>query len=127
MSHSSFDHQLALLESQLQELGRSLLDGNPVVLQGASTKLQQLAVDLIQMADEFGRARLSGVPDLARRIRALSGGLATVRESLLRRAAYVDHALALVVPATQQKSTYAGVKTYGSPIRQSGAFSVLAA
>jgi len=126
MSHSSFDHQLDLLEFQLQELGASLIDGNPALLQAASTKLQQLAVDLIQMADEFGLPQLRA-PGLARRIRALSSGLASVRENLLRQSAYVDHALALVVPATQQKSTYAGARTYGSPIRQSGAFSVLAA
>jgi hypothetical protein len=126
MTHFSFDQQLDLLESQLQELGGSLIAGDSALLQAASTKLQQLAVDLIQMADAPGRTQLRR-PDSARRIRALSAGVATVRENLLRQSAYVDHALALVVPATQQKSTYAGTRTYGGPIRQSGAFSVLSA
>lgn len=126
MTHFSFDHQLDLLESQLQELGSSLIASDAALLQTASTKLQQLAVDLIQMADAMGRTQLRS-PDFARRIRSLSAGVASVRENLLRQSAYVDHALALVVPATQQTSTYAGTRTYGGPIRQSGAFSVLSA
>lgn len=126
MTHTTFDQQLDLLESQLRELASSLIDGNPALLQLASAKLQQFAVDLIQMADEYGRAQLR-TPALARRTRALSVGLSTVRENLMRQSAYVDHALALVVPATRQKSTYAGSQTYGSPVRQSGAFSVLSA
>ena len=126
MTHFSFAHQLDLLESQFQELSDILIAGDPALLQAASTKLQQLAVDLIQMADVMGRTQLRN-PDSARRIRALSADVASVRENLLRQSAFVDHALALVLPATQQKSTYAGTRTYGSPVRQSGTFSVLSA
>ncbi len=126
MSHSTLDIQLDLLEAQIQELGGSLIAGNPELFQTAGARFQQLAVELIQMADQVGRVQLNS-PSRARRIRALSSGLGALRENLLRQSAYVDHALAVVVPATQQKATYAGTRAYGSPIRQSGAFSVLSA
>lgn len=126
MSHVSFDHQLDMLESQLKELGAILVDGSPDQLHMASTRIQQLAVDLIQMADAVGRAELSA-PVFSRRIRALSNGLTTVRENFLRQSAYVDHALALLVPETSQMATYPGARAYGGPVRQSGAFSVLSA
>ena len=126
MSNISIDSQLDLLDAQIKELGTSLIDGTPELLQAASAKFQQLAVELIQMADEVGRGQLN-IPQRARRIRALNSALTTVREGLLRQAAYADHALAQVVPATQHKATYAGARAYGGPIRQSGAFSVLSA
>lgn len=126
MSHPTLDSQLDLLEAQFQELGGSLIAGNPELLQAAGARFQQLTVELIQMADQVGRIQLDS-PSRARRIRALSSGLGILRENLLRQSAYVDHALAVVVPATQQKATYAGSRAYGSPIRQSGAFSVLSA
>ncbi len=126
MSNISIDSQLDFLDAQIKELGASLIDGNPELLQAASAKFQQMAVELIQMADEVGRSQLNR-PGRARRIRMLSSSLATVREGLLRQSAYVDHALSLVVPATRHTATYAGARTYGGPIRQSGAFSVLSA
>ena len=126
MSHVSFSHQLDMLESQLNELGASLVGGKPDQLHIASTKIQQLAVDLIQMADAVGRAQLR-TPVFLRRVRALSNGLTTVRESLLRQSAYVDHALALLVSEARQKAIYPGARTYGGTVRRSGAFSVLSA
>lgn len=126
MSHFSIHHQLDMLESQLRELAASLVGGNPDQLQHASAKIQQLAVELIQMADVAGRAQLR-TPVFSRRVRALSIGLTTVRENLLRQSAYVDHALTLVVPQTREKATYPGARAYGGPVRQSGAFSVLSA
>ena len=126
MSHVSFSHQLDMLEGQLNELIASLVGGKPDQLHITSTKIQQLAVDLIQMADMVGRSQLR-TPVFSRRIRALSNSLTTVRESLLRQSAYVDHALELLVPEIRQRATYPGARAYGGPVRQSGAFSVLSA
>ena len=126
MSNISIDSQLDLLDAQIKELGTSLIDGTPELLQAASAKFQQLTVELIQMADEVGRGQLN-IPQRARRLRALNSALTTVREGLLRQAAFTDHALAQVVPVTQNKATYANARSYGGPIRQSGAISVLSA
>jgi hypothetical protein len=126
MLHISIDDQLDLLEERFQALASSLIDGNPEVLQSASASLQILAVELVQMLNADGRGQL-GASGRSRRVRALAGGLATVRENLFRQSAYVDRALELIVPATQQKSTYSGSRAYGGPVRQSGAFAVLSA
>ena len=126
MSHTSIDFQLDLLEERLNTLSGTLIDGSAETLQVTSASLQLLAVELVHMLQTGGQTQL-GQTALTRKIRALSGGLAVVRENLLRQSAYVDRALELIVPAAQQKSTYAGSRTYGGPIRQSGAFTVLAA
>jgi hypothetical protein len=126
MLHISLDDQLDLLEERFEALAGTLIDGNPDGVQSASASLQLLAVELVQMLDANGRAQLR-VPGRSHRIRALASGLATVRENLFRQSAYVDRALELIVPATQQKSTYSGNRAYGGPVRQSGAFKVLSA
>lgn len=127
MTSSSLDTQLDLLENQLRELSASLVEGNAPGLQDASMRLQPLAVELVRLADATGRQALGQQGRLAR-LRKLSATLGMVRENLARQAAYVDQALALVVPGAQQKATYAGSnRGYGSPVRQSGAFSVLSA
>jgi hypothetical protein len=127
MSSSSLDIQLDLLESQLHELRASLVEGNAPGLQDASMRLQPLVVELVRLADAVGRQAL-GQQGRLTRLRKLSAVLGMVRENMARQAAYVDQALALVVPGAQQKSTYAGTnRGYGSPVRQSGAFSVLSA
>lgn len=124
---SSLDIQLDLLEGQLRELSASLVDGNAQSLQEASMRLQPMAVELVRVADAVGRQALGQQGRLVR-LRRLSAGLGMVRDNMARQAAYVDHALALVVPGAQQNSTYAGSsRGYGSPVRQSGAFSVLSA
>lgn len=127
MSHSSLDLQLDLLDSQIRELSASLVEDNASGLQEAGMRLQPLAVELVRLADAAGRHAL-GLQGRLIRLRHLSARLGMVRENLARRVAYVDHALTLVVPGTQQKSTYFGsIRGYGSPVRQSGAFSVLSA
>ncbi len=126
MSHKSLDSQLDLLEAHFKDVAASLIDGSPATVQANAEALQRLAVELIQMADNVGRVQLAS-PHRMRRIKALAGGIATLRESLLRQLAYFDRALEVVVPATREKATYAGSAAYGAPGRQSGAFKVLAA
>ncbi len=125
MSVITLDNQLDLLELQFKEVASALVDGNPDAVQSAGARLQQLAVGLVQMADEVGRNRLAA-PLRTQRIKALAKGLPALRENLLRRAAYVDRALEIVVPTAPQ-STYVGRNTYGSAVRQSGTFNVLSA
>jgi len=126
MPHTSIDFHLDILEERFNVLSAALIDGSAETLQSASASLQLLAVELVQILDVQGRTQIDDSAR-SRRIRSLSFGLSVVRENLLRRSAYVERALELIVPATHQKSTYAGRRTFGGPILQSGAFSVLAA
>jgi hypothetical protein len=126
MPSSQLDTQLDLLESQFNALAASLMDGRPDAFLSGGASLQRLAVEMAQMVNGLGQAELKTSRRM-QRIRVLAGGIANLRESLLRHMAYVDRALEIVVPATRDKATYAGGGAYGQPVRQSGAFSVLAA
>ena len=126
MLSSALDAHLDRLESELKALAVCLIDSQPEGLVAASATLQRLSVELAKMAGGVGQMRLRSSPQLPR-IKTLAAGIANVRESLLRQMAYVGRALEIVVPATRDKSTYAGGGVYGQPVQQSGAFSVLSA
>lgn len=121
MSPSVLDQQLDQLEYACNAASLALSEGDPAAVQAASSTLQHLAVEVLHLVNSAGRSTQS--PELAiLRIRALSNALPALRENLLRRAAYVDQALALVIPSTQ-KATYAksgGI--YGAAAPQSGTF-----
>ena len=126
MPSSHLDTQLDLLESQFSALATSLMDGRSDAFLFCGAGLQRLAVEMAQMVNTSGYAEFK-TPRRMQRIQTLASGMANLRESLLRHMAYVDRALEIVVPATRNKATYAGTGAYGQPVRQSGAFSVLAA
>lgn len=116
-----------MLESQLHAVKRSLLGNSPDAVQASGATLQRLAVEFVQFVDAVGRAQLA-TPLRMRRIKALSDGLASLRENLLRQAAYVDRALAIVMPGAREKPTYTGAAgAYGGAPRRSGNFSGFAA
>jgi hypothetical protein len=123
MSFTSLEQQFDSIEQQFNALSLALIAGDPDIVHAASAQLQLLAVDLVQMLDQVGRDYLSP-PPLALRIKALAEGLPVLRECLLRRAVYVERALQLVVPATQQTTYAAQAGPYGHGVRQSGAFKV---
>ena len=125
MSHTTFDEQLERLESQLQALSDSLTVGDLVLLQDASTKFQLLTVELLQMAKDAQRTMAP--TNFFGRISALSSGMATFRENLFRRRAYIDCALGVLIPTTGEKSTYAGSRVYGGPACRSGSFTAFSA
>jgi hypothetical protein len=126
MLGTTLDAHLDLLEFEFKALSACLIDSQPDALIAASATLQRLVVEFSKMADGLGQMRLKSSPQLLR-IKALAAGIANVRESLLRQMAFVGRALEIVVPATRDKSTYAGGGVYGQPVQQSGAFSVLSA
>ena len=126
MSQITFDNQLNLLESQLHELTASLIEGDPVLMQDASVQLQHLMVELLQLVKGSKRISPSIVAD-TRRMSTLANGMASFRENLLRRSAYVDNALGLLIPESKNKATYAGSRVYGSPATRSGTFNAFAA
>lgn len=126
MSQSTFDNQLNLLESQLQALTASLIDGDAVLLQNVSANFQNLTVELLHMVKESRRVSSGAVVD-ARRMAVLANGMAIFREHLLRRSAYVDTALGTLIPESKDKATYSGSRVYGSPAKRSGSFNAFSA
>jgi len=125
MSNISLDAQLDLIEQQFNEVSTALQDGNAQAVQSAAARLQQLAVDFTLIVEKMGRGRWA-TPQRALRIKGLAHTLPALRENLLRRSAYVDRALEMIIPATK-KTTYAGGSAYGDAMRQSGAFKFLSA
>lgn len=126
MSKNLLDTQLDCLEAQVSELSASLIGADPRAVQAGGIALQRLAVELVQMASGTGHDQLSSLRHV-QKTKALSVGIAALRETLLRRMSYVDRALEVVMPESRDKATYAGGSAYGRPVRQSGAFSVLSA
>jgi hypothetical protein len=125
MVQISLDNHIDVLEERFDLLAAAVVDGSPEVLQSVSADFQLLTVELLQMLNAGGRDQM-GISDSASRVRSLAAGLSTVREGLLRQAAYVDRALELIVPGMQKKATYPGSNNaYGAPALQSGAFAVL--
>jgi hypothetical protein len=121
MSPSVLEQQLDKLEYACNAATLALSEGDPAAVQAASATLQQLAVDVLQLVNSASRSTQN--PESAiLRIRALSNALPALRENLLRRSAYVDQALALVIPS-MQKTTYAkSAGIYGAAAPQSGTF-----
>lgn len=126
MTTATLDGQLDRIEQQFNELSALLLDGDPRGVEVASVALQQLAVELLQMADEAGRASLQSNARAAR-IKTLASVFPLLRSNLLRRSAFVDRALETIIPNAPQTSYAGQAKTYGASMRQSGAFKVLSA
>nr|WP_295775425.1 hypothetical protein [Rhodoferax sp.] len=122
----SFDTQIDLLEAQFQDVSTALMGGDPAAMQSSFAAFQRLTIELVQMADGVERNQLRS-PSRMRKIRALASGMVILRENLVCQSAYVERALEVLVPATRQKSTYAGSGVYGSSIRRSGEFAAFAA
>lgn len=124
---TALERQLGLIEAQFNAVSSALMAANPDDVHASSAQLQQLAVEFLQMVDEYGKNSLRA-PHLALRLQALAQGMPMVRENLLRRNAYVERALALLVPQAQAQATYADSNSpYGIGLRPSGQFKSFAA
>ena len=119
-------HTLDLVERQFDEVALLLIAGDAVSLEVASVTLKDLALELSRLVPKNARAKGPGKA-LCLRLRTLAFRGQVLRENLARRAAFVEHAVRVLVP-TAPKSTYSGGSTvYGRAIQQSGMFKVLAA
>ena len=130
MSLTTAEQQLNRLEAQFQAQGQAeFLEyyPDPEDLHSSSAALQQLAVEFLQLRNEGGFHSVNA-SQLELRLQGLAQGMLMVRESLLRRNAYVERALAVLVPQAQAKTTYSDSSApYGSAVRVSGQFKGLAA
>lgn len=131
MSSTHLEHYLDHVEQCFSEAAQALASGQPTEAASACEALQQIAIAFLQASDEAGRYTLA-TPALNKRIQALVLAFPQLQEALRRNAAYVERALATVVP-TEKPSTYAGNQglasagPYGSAMRQTGSFTYLAA
>jgi hypothetical protein len=126
MSQKSLSEFLDLVEQKFNEVSVFIASGEPEQLSAQCHVLQQLSVELMETLTrrEFSSQR---TPKVHLRLVSLAHGISQARAQMLRRAAYVDQALAIVVP-TESLSTYGKSSSpYGAVARQSGAFKVLAA
>jgi hypothetical protein len=125
MTALSVQSQIDRLEQQFKAVASLLVEDQPNAITSGCEAVQQLSVELVQTFDSL--PPLAVPAPILLRLKELSQGITVLRENLLRRAAYVDYALSVVVP-TSPKSTYgAATSPYGTLARQSGAFKVLAA
>jgi hypothetical protein len=125
MTALSLQNQIDRLEQQFKAVASLVADDQATALTSGCEALQQLSVELAQTFDSLPPLAVPG--PILLRLKELSQGITVLRENLLRRAAYVDYALSVVVPIAP-KATY-GTTTgpYGTLARQTGAFKVLAA
>ena len=124
MQNVSMGSQLNLVEEQLNEAMRCLNDGDGQALVEASASLQATAMVLMQLMHTHRRT--NSAQQFGVQIGQLAKRLITLRENLVRRSAYVDRALKVVLPTTDV-STYQSRGPYGSGLRSSGNMNVFSA
>ena len=120
----SIENQLVLVEQRLDDAVDCLNAGHAQALAQASEALQITAVDLVQM---MNRTRLGASgPEFNARMGQVAQRLISLRENLLRRSAYVDRALKVVLP-TVVETGYQPTRPYGSGPRASGTMTMVSA
>jgi hypothetical protein len=124
MQKTSIENQLVLAEQQLDAAVLSLQEGHGPALVQASERLKATAVGLVQLMNS---ARATSVKsEHAAKIGELAQRLISLRENLIRRSAYVERALKVVMPVVE-KTTYQTRGPYGSSLRSAGAMNVTSA
>ena len=123
-NQTSIENQLVLVEQQLDAAVDCLNAGHAQALAQASEALQVTAVNLVQM---MNRTRVGATgPEVNAKIGFLAQRLISLRENLLRRSAFVDRALKVVLP-TVGETTYQPTRPYGVGPRSSGTMTMLSA
>lgn len=95
---------LGAVELHLEAVSAAMASGEPAALASASVALRQAAVDLSALLQGVGAAYLKN-RNLKAQVKRLAGGIASQRESLLRRSALVEMTLKAVLPLNQS-ATY---------------------
>jgi hypothetical protein len=125
MTHPIWGHPLDLVEQQFNEVSAFVVEGNPDQIAVASAALQRILVDFVQLRESMG-PQVKVPPGITARLKALAEGTRVLRTQMHRQAALVEQTLKVVMPSGPE-ATYSDGGPYGSAMRQSGAFKVLAA
>lgn len=126
MVPAHIENALVEVELHFNDVSTALISGEPLALAAASAALRQASVEFSALLQRLSPQDLQA-GDFKLRLKKIAIGMASQRESLIRRSALVEMALNAIVPATQS-TTYARVAgPYGRAGRQSGAFKYLSA
>jgi hypothetical protein len=125
MTHPTWGTPLDLVEQQFNEASAFVAEGNPDQIVVASAALQRMLVDFVQLRETLG-PRVKVPPSVVARLQALAEGTRVLRTQMHRQAAMVEQSLKVIMPSGPE-ATYTGGSPYGSAMRQSGVFRVLAA
>lgn len=123
---SSIEAAFTEFEAHFEEVSQALISGEPMALVQASALLRQSALDFSGVMAQLNPTEQAD-PLLRSRLKLLARGLASRRESLIRRTAQVERALGSIVPSTRNTTYSQGSRPYAGTVRQTGAFKVLAA
>lgn len=126
MISAHLEEALAEVELHFSDVSAALVSGEPLALAAASAALRQAAMDFSALLQRLTPADLKS-KNLTSRLKNIAAGMATQRESLLRRTVLVERALHAIVPATQTATYAQATGPYGSLGKQTGAFKFLAA
>ncbi|OYU43191.1 MAG: hypothetical protein CFE44_19755 [Burkholderiales bacterium PBB4] len=117
MQNVSIETQLDIVETKLNDAMSCLTEGDAQALMDASASLQATAMTLVQLMHTH---RKSASPkQYGMQIGQLAQKLIELRENLVRRSAYVDRALQVVLP-TADLPSYQSRSPYGAAMRSSG-------
>jgi len=121
---------LCQVEQRVAALSQALVGGEPSDVEATSDQLRAVSLAFSEFFKGVSAAdRLN--PQLAQRLHRVSGLLASQRQGLARHAVTAQRALSILVPAATRASTYgpgqSGAGVYGGKVKQTGAFTVLAA
>ncbi|APW45600.1 hypothetical protein [Rhodoferax antarcticus] len=131
MASNPLQSSLEIVETHIHQISQQLLEPDSGELLQASTDLQAVVLELSRLVQRTP-AVFTQEPSLKLRMRTISVGLASCRETLLRRAFITQSALSTLMPATRD-TIYAPAmgkysrQPYGSAGRQSGEFRVISA
>lgn len=126
MLPAHLEEALIVIERHFNEMSAALVSDEPAALVAASTALRQAAIDFSELLQRLTPTELTS-KDLKARLKKLSDGMVSRRESLIRRTVLVARALNAVVPATCNTTYSPSAGPYGKPGQQTGAFKVLSA
>lgn len=105
--------QLDQVESRFALASTALLTGTADDVQTSSLNLQKSAVEILQLVEELGQSSLDKQLH-AKRLQALAAGISVLRENLLRRAAFVEQGLQILLPAAKRPTYSPGAGPYGN-------------
>ncbi len=125
MTHPTWGTPLDLVEQQFNEVSAFVAECNSAQIAVASAALQRLLIDFVQLRETLG-PQVKVPPGVVARLKALAEGTRVLRTQMHRQAAMVEQSLKVIMPSGPE-ATYTGGSPYGSAMRQSGAFKVLAA
>lgn len=126
MFPAHIEEALVEVELHFNDVSAALISGEPLALAAASTALRQASIDFSALLQRLSPLDLQN-GDFKLRLKKIAVGMASQRESLIRRSALVEMALNAIVPATQPTTYARAAGPYGSAVRQSGAFKYLSA